>query len=107
MQNYLIEGFTIYAASALAAGVFLRSVVATFLPLVGPSMNEALGLGWYVPHFKRLMNGKEQHDSGRHCDSQFATCILLLRACSDEMSLIPDTGIRYGQKYAEDLPINV
>jgi hypothetical protein len=57
MQNYLIgytievvnlivEAFTIYAASALAAGVFLRSMVATFLPLVGPTLNEKVGYGW-------------------------------------------------------------
>jgi hypothetical protein len=44
----MVEGFTLYAGSALAATVFLRSVIATFLPLVGPTMNEKLGLGWYL-----------------------------------------------------------
>jgi hypothetical protein len=44
--NLIVEAFTIYAASALAAGVFLRSMVATFLPLVGPTLNEKVGYGW-------------------------------------------------------------
>ena len=44
--SLILEAFTIYAASALAAAVFLRSVVATFLPLVGPTLNDTLGLGW-------------------------------------------------------------
>ena len=46
-QAYLIDSFgSQYAASALAAFAVLRSVVATFLPLAGPSLYGALGLGW-------------------------------------------------------------
>jgi hypothetical protein len=45
-QQYLIDAFTIYAASAVAANTVLRSVVGGVLPLAGLSMYEALGLGW-------------------------------------------------------------
>jgi len=43
---YLIDAFTIYAASALAANTVVRSVAGAVLPLAGLSMYEALGLGW-------------------------------------------------------------
>lgn len=47
MQAYLIDAYGhAYAASALAAFAVLRSVVAAFLPLAGPSMYATLGLGW-------------------------------------------------------------
>lgn len=45
-SNYLIDAFTIYAASALAASTVLRSLFGCFLPLVGPPLYENLGLGW-------------------------------------------------------------
>jgi len=45
-SNYLIDAFTIYAASALAASTVLRSLFGCFLPLVGPPLYEHLGLGW-------------------------------------------------------------
>lgn len=45
-QAYLIDATGLYAASALAAFAVLRSVVAAFLPLAGPAMFGALGLGW-------------------------------------------------------------
>ncbi|KAJ2982382.1 hypothetical protein NQ176_g1429 [Zarea fungicola] len=46
-QAYLVDAFgSQYAASALAAFTVLRSVVAAFLPLAGPSMFKELGLGW-------------------------------------------------------------
>lgn len=46
-QAYLIDAHgPQYAASALAAFSVLRSVVAAFLPLAGPSMFAHLGLGW-------------------------------------------------------------
>lgn len=44
--TYLIDAFTIYAASAMAANTVLRSLVGAFLPLAGPAMYSALGLGW-------------------------------------------------------------
>lgn len=46
IQVYLVDVFTIYAASATAATVILRSLVGAFLPLAGPPMFQALGLGW-------------------------------------------------------------
>lgn len=46
VSTYLIDAFTIHAASALAANTVLRSLVGALLPLAGPSMYEALGLGW-------------------------------------------------------------
>jgi hypothetical protein len=46
ISSYLIDAFTIYAASAIAANTVLRSLVGALLPLAGPSMYEALGLGW-------------------------------------------------------------
>ncbi|KAJ6786178.1 hypothetical protein PWT90_00740 [Aphanocladium album] len=46
-QAYLIDAVgPQFAASALAAFSVLRSVVAAFLPLAGPSMFSHLGLGW-------------------------------------------------------------
>ncbi|CRK26061.1 hypothetical protein BN1723_003375 [Verticillium longisporum] len=46
IQAYIIDAFPEYAASALAAFTVFRSVVAAFLPLAGPKMYDALGLGW-------------------------------------------------------------
>jgi MFS family permease len=46
IQTYLVDCFTIYAASAIAANTVLRSLVGAFLPLAGPDMYAALGLGW-------------------------------------------------------------
>jgi len=42
----LIDSFTLYAASALAANTVLRSVFGAVLPLCGLKMYAALGLGW-------------------------------------------------------------
>lgn len=46
IQAYIIDAFAEYAASALAAFTVFRSIVAAFLPLAGPRMYGALGLGW-------------------------------------------------------------
>jgi MFS family permease len=46
IQTYLVDAFTIHAASALAANTVLRSVFGGVLPLAGLSMYDALGLGW-------------------------------------------------------------
>lgn len=46
ISMYLIDAFTIYAASALAANTVVRSVAGAVLPLAGLSMYKALGLGW-------------------------------------------------------------
>lgn len=46
VQNYLIDAYTLYAASAIAAATILRSLFGAVLPLAGQSMYAALGLGW-------------------------------------------------------------
>ncbi|KAI5921519.1 putative MFS multidrug transporter [Camillea tinctor] len=44
--SYLVDAFTIYAASALAANTVVRSIMGAVLPLAGQSMYASLGLGW-------------------------------------------------------------
>jgi MFS family permease len=44
--TYIVDSFTLYAASALAANTVLRSVVGAVLPLAGSPMYAALGIGW-------------------------------------------------------------
>ncbi|KAJ9650227.1 hypothetical protein H2198_010465 [Neophaeococcomyces mojaviensis] len=46
IQTYLVDAFTVHAASAIAANTVLRSLAGAFLPLAGPKMYAALGLGW-------------------------------------------------------------
>lgn len=46
IQTYLVDAYTIHAASALAATTILRSIAGALLPLVGPKMYETMGLGW-------------------------------------------------------------
>jgi hypothetical protein len=46
VQSYLVDAFEIYAASALAANMILRSIGGTFLPLAGEPMFHKLGFGW-------------------------------------------------------------
>ncbi|KAF2865940.1 major facilitator superfamily domain-containing protein [Massariosphaeria phaeospora] len=47
IQMYLVDAFgPVTAASAIAANTVLRSLASAFLPLAGPSLYEALGLGW-------------------------------------------------------------
>ncbi|KAI0423600.1 major facilitator superfamily domain-containing protein [Xylaria sp. FL1042] len=46
IQSYLIDAFTIYAASALAANTVVRSVFGVVLPLAGQPLYNKLGLGW-------------------------------------------------------------
>lgn len=46
IQTYLVDTFTIYAPSAIAANTVLRSMFGAFLPLAGLDMFDALGLGW-------------------------------------------------------------
>lgn len=43
---YLIDAFSVYAASALAANTVIRSLLGGTLPLAGQKMYDALGLGW-------------------------------------------------------------
>lgn len=46
VSTYLIDTYTVYAASALAANTVIRSVMGAVLPLAGQRMYGALGLGW-------------------------------------------------------------
>jgi MFS family permease len=46
LQMYLIDAFTIYAASAVAAITAVRSIAGALLPLFGLTMYERLGIGW-------------------------------------------------------------
>jgi hypothetical protein len=44
--TYLVDAFTKYAASAMAANTVLRSLGGALLPLAGRRMYAALGYGW-------------------------------------------------------------
>ncbi|KAL9622397.1 MAG: hypothetical protein Q9160_003241 [Pyrenula sp. 1 TL-2023] len=44
--NYLVDTFTLYGASAIAANTFLRSCFAGAFPLVASPMYHTLGIGW-------------------------------------------------------------
>lgn len=46
VSTYLVDAFTVYAASAMAANTVFRSLAGAILPLAGPKMYETLGLGW-------------------------------------------------------------
>ena len=46
VQNYYIDTFEKYAASAIAAGALFRSVVGGIVPIITPSIIDAVGLGW-------------------------------------------------------------
>jgi MFS family permease len=45
-ENYLIDIYEVHGASAVAAGVIMRALFGAMLPLTGPPMYSALGLGW-------------------------------------------------------------
>lgn len=45
-MTYFVDAYTIYSASVIAANTVLRSLLGALLPLAGPSMYAALGLGW-------------------------------------------------------------
>ena len=44
--SYLVDTYTVYAASANAAAVVSRSLLGALLPLAGNAMYDALGIGW-------------------------------------------------------------
>ncbi|KAF2725432.1 MFS general substrate transporter [Polychaeton citri CBS 116435] len=46
INTYLIDTFTMYAASAMAANTILRSIFGAVFPLFALKMYNALGLGW-------------------------------------------------------------
>ncbi|KAH8771129.1 putative bicyclomycin resistance protein [Diaporthe sp. PMI_573] len=45
-QVFLVDSFTVYAASALAAMIVVRSLAAGLLPLSGLALYDTLGVGW-------------------------------------------------------------
>jgi MFS family permease len=45
-NNYIVQSYSVYAASALAGGTVTRSVMGAVLPLAGPAMYSALGSNW-------------------------------------------------------------
>jgi MFS family permease len=55
--NYLIDSYTIFAASVLAAAAILRSIMGAVFPLFTPYMYENLGIHWAtsVPAFLTLV----------------------------------------------------
>lgn len=46
VSTYLVDAYTVYSASAIAANTVLRSLGGTVLPLAGGRMYATLGLGW-------------------------------------------------------------
>lgn len=46
IQTYLVDAFTMHAASAMAANTLIRSIFGALLPLSGLEMYEVMGLGW-------------------------------------------------------------
>ncbi|KAL4880369.1 major facilitator superfamily domain-containing protein [Aspergillus karnatakaensis] len=46
IQMYLVDGFTVYAASAIATNTVVRSIAGALLPMAGLPLFENLGLGW-------------------------------------------------------------
>ncbi|KAG4413274.1 hypothetical protein IFR04_013593 [Cadophora malorum] len=46
VQSYLVDAYTQYAASAIAAATILRSLLGALLPLAGQPLFDSLGIGW-------------------------------------------------------------
>lgn len=46
VQMYLVDAYTLYAASAIAASIVVRSIFGVVIPLAGPALYRTLGLGW-------------------------------------------------------------
>jgi hypothetical protein len=46
IQTYLVDAFTEYAASALAATIVLRSIFGAVFSIVGTQLYKSLGYGW-------------------------------------------------------------
>ena len=54
VQNYYIDSFEKYAASAIAAGAVFRSIFGGIIPLLAPGLFDDLGYGWGVSVFAFL-----------------------------------------------------
>lgn len=44
--SYLVEAFSIYAASATAGNIIVRNAASAALPLAGPALINKMGIGW-------------------------------------------------------------
>jgi hypothetical protein len=51
VQNYYIDSFEKYAASAIAAGALFRSVIGGIVPLFTGGLIDKLGVGWGMSVF--------------------------------------------------------
>lgn len=51
VQNYYIDSFEQYAASAIAAGAFFRSLIGGLVPLMTGTLLDAVGVGWGMSVF--------------------------------------------------------
>jgi hypothetical protein len=51
VQNYYIDSFEKYAASAIAAGALFRSLWGGIVPLFAPALFDRLGYGWGISIF--------------------------------------------------------
>jgi hypothetical protein len=51
VQNYYIDAFEKYAASAIAGGALFRSLIGGVIPLFTPALLENLGVGWGMSVF--------------------------------------------------------
>ena len=51
VQNYYIDSFSKYAASAIAAGAVFRSLIGGIVPLFAPTLFDSLGYGWGLSCF--------------------------------------------------------
>ncbi|KAL9615705.1 MAG: hypothetical protein Q9160_009322 [Pyrenula sp. 1 TL-2023] len=54
VQNYYIDSFSQYSASAIAAGAVFRSLLGGVVPLFAPPLFEKLGYGWGISVFAFL-----------------------------------------------------
>jgi preprotein translocase subunit SecY len=46
VQNYYIDSFENYAASAIAAGTFFRSIIGEVIQMIIPELLDKVGVGW-------------------------------------------------------------
>ena len=51
VQNYYIDSFERYAASAIAAGAVFRSLMGGVVPLFAPALFDKLDYGWGISVF--------------------------------------------------------
>ena len=51
VQNYYIDSFEKYAASAIAGGALFRSIFGGVVPLLAPGLFRKLGYGWGISVF--------------------------------------------------------